>query len=219
MGSPGSLLLRRGTLFEAPLPSAEALDQRHIRSVLDRRFQVRTEIAKFRDVVDSFAVLTSHKHLPTFARRIACRRLDELVNRGAAPNPHYKSRRSNSWDSATDYEVLRTGYGNAKEWVSSNVNLMSDDQFGESLFNCCNREKTRWGNGLAVLRLRALHVLVRLQLSMHHITSLSPSLFGLAVRLSFLILINDNPNTNSLWEEDRASRARIICLFTDVAIW
>ncbi|GMH89569.1 hypothetical protein TrVE_jg6214 [Triparma verrucosa] len=146
-------------------------------------------------------------------------KLDELVNRGAAPNPHYKSRRSNSWDSATDYEVLRTGYGNAKEWVSSNVNLMSDDQFGESLFNCCNREKTRWGNGLAVLRLRALHVLVLLQIAMHAITSISPSLFGLALRLSFLTLIQHSSGSNSLWEEDRASRARIVCLFTDVAIW
>ncbi|GMH96613.1 hypothetical protein TrVE_jg8157 [Triparma verrucosa] len=123
-------------------------------------------------------------------------RLDDLVNRGAAPAP---PKRSTSMDTT--------------------VTNMTDDQFGESLFNCCNREKTRWDNGLAVLRLRALHVLVRLQLSMHHITSLSPSLFGLAVRLSLLTLIKNSPHTSTLWEEDRDSRARIVCLFSDVAIW
>ena len=124
-------------------------------------------------------------------------RLDELVTRGAAPAP---PRRSNSID--TTVSGVTTG-----------------DQFGESLANCWGRQRNRWAGGCAVLRLRALYLLVQLQLSMHHITSLSPSLFGLAVRLSLLTIIANSPNTSTLWEEDRESRARIVCLFSDVAIW
>ncbi|GMI14360.1 hypothetical protein TrLO_g14246 [Triparma laevis f. longispina] len=128
-------------------------------------------------------------------------RLDELVTRGAAPAP---PKRSNSMDTVA---TLASGI------------TTTDDHFSESLTNCWERQKKRWAGGCAVLRLRALYFLVQLQLTMHHITSLSPSLFGLAVRLSLLTIIANSPSASTLWEEDRETRARIVCLFSDVTIW
>lgn len=120
---------------------------------------------------------------------------------------------------ATDFELLQLSYAKSSEWVYTTVLNITDDQFGDSVANCWDRQLIRWAGGCAVFRLRALHFLVKLQISMHHITSLSPSLFGLAVRLSLLTLIKSSSEYSSLWGADRDSRALIVCLFSDLGIW
>ena len=127
-------------------------------------------------------------------------RLDELVGRGAAPAPVRP--RASSMDT-----------------TASQRHSVTEDHFSASLSLCWKRQRQRWAGGCAVLRLRALFVLVQLQLAMHYTTCLSPALFGLAVRLSLLTLISNSPPPSTLWEEDRKSRARIICLFSDLVIW
>jgi cellulose synthase/poly-beta-1,6-N-acetylglucosamine synthase-like glycosyltransferase len=127
-------------------------------------------------------------------------RLDELVHRAADPAPTSRPRLSTiTIDTATS--------GPTEEHLATGMK------------GCWQRERKRWAGGRKVLRLRALFILVRLQLAMHYITCLAPSLFALAVRLSLLTLISSSSAPSTLIEEDRETRARIICLFSDLAIY